>query len=126
MKPLSNHYLAALLFTLTARSAVADRLVDPTRPSNARITVAAAADVVHLEAILRSADRQLAIVNGKVVRVGDRVGDARIDEILADGIRYTRAGMSHIARLDAKGLDIRHNVTPDSISADRTQGEDHE
>ena len=113
-------------FTLTARSAVADRLVDPTRPSNARVAVAYTPDVVHLEAILRSSDRELAIVNGKIVRVGDRVGEARIDAILPDSVRYTRDGKSYVARLEAKSIDIRHNETHDTISADRTRGEDHE
>jgi hypothetical protein len=112
MKTLTNPYLATLLLTMTAQAALGDRLVDPTRPANAK---AVASDVkydnvVRLEAILRSDSSLLAIVNGKVVRAGDRVGATLIDEVLVDGIRYTRDGRSHTARLDSKAMHVRRNV----------------
>ncbi len=110
MKSLSNPYLATLLLTFTANAALGDRLVDPTRPSNAKETARDAYQGVRLEAILSSEDRLLAIVNGKIVREGDRIGDARIDEIHSDSIRYTRAGRSETARLVAKSITVRSNV----------------
>jgi MSHA biogenesis protein MshK len=115
MKTLSNPYLATLLLTMTAQSALADRLVDPTRPTNTRAASPAekvSAAPVRLEAILRSDGVDIAIVNGKVVRAGERVGTTRIDAILPDGIRYTRDGRTHTARLDSKSMQVRRNVVP--------------
>jgi hypothetical protein len=114
MRTLTNPYLATLLLTMTAQSALADRLVDPTRPANAKAMSSGerAESGVRLEAILRSEGAHLAIVNGKVVRAGDRIGAARIDEVLADGIRYTRDGRSHTARLGNKAMNVRRNVVP--------------
>ena len=112
MKALSNPYLATLLLTIAAQAATADRLVDPTRPTHAKESASAAHKHVRLEAILRAEDRLLAIVNGKIVRAGDRVGDARIDEILGDSIRYTLAGRSSIARLPSASIPVRLNDVP--------------
>jgi MSHA biogenesis protein MshK len=111
MKTLTNPYLATLMLSLTAQAAVADRLVDPTRPANARPAAAAERiDAVRLEAIMRSDGAYVAIVSGKVVRAGDRVGNARIEEILPNGIRYSRDGRSFTAQLDNKAMHVRRNV----------------
>ena len=111
MKPMSNYYLAAILLSATARTALADRLVDPTRPASAKAdTTAEPTDSIRLEAILRSGERHLAIVNGKVVRAGEHIGGALIDEVLADGVRYTRDGQSHTARLTQSAIPVRQNV----------------
>lgn len=110
MKTLTNPYLATLLLTLTAQAAVADRLVDPTRPSNVKVTAPARVDAFRLEAILNSNGSPVAIVSGKVVRAGDSVGGAHIDEISADGVRYTKDGRSHTARLEPKVMQVRRNV----------------
>ena len=114
MKTLMNPYLATLLLTMTAQSALAERLVDPTRPANARPVVDApkAQGGIRLEAILRSGGAHLAIVNGKIVRAGDQVGAVRIDAVLPDGIRYTSEGRSHTARLESKAIPVRRNVVP--------------
>jgi MSHA biogenesis protein MshK len=110
MKILTNPYLAALLVSLTAQAAVADRLVDPTRPSNVKAAAPTRVDAFRLEAILNSNGTPIAIVSGKLVRAGDTVGDARIDEVRADGIRYTKNGRSHTARLEPKVMQVRRNV----------------
>jgi len=114
MKTLMNPYLATLLLTMTAQSALAERLVDPTRPVNARPAADAPKSQggIRLEAIMRSGGAHLAIVNGKIVRAGDQVGAVRIDEVLPDGIRYTSEGRSHTARLDSKAIPVRRNVVP--------------
>lgn len=110
MRAISNPYLATLLLSLSAHAAASERLLDPTRPANAKEVVREAPQGVRLEAILHSEDRLIAIVNGKIVRVGDRVGDARIDEISADSIRYTRAGRSQVTRLAPKHISVRSNI----------------
>ena len=111
MKTLTNPYLATMLLSLTAQAAVADRLVDPTRPVNAKsVASTERVETIRLEAILRSDGTHVAIVNGKVVRAGDRVGSARIEEVLPNGIRYSRDGRSFTTRLDNKALHVRRNV----------------
>jgi hypothetical protein len=114
MKTLTNPYLATLLLTMTAQAALADQLVDPTRPANARSVAAAPqkAAALKLEAIFQSDATNVAIVNGKVVRAGDLIGAVRIDEVLPHAIRYTRDGRTHTARLDDKALQVRRNVVP--------------
>jgi MSHA biogenesis protein MshK len=112
MKTLTNPYLATLLLMMTAQAATADRLQDPTRPANARAALASTpkAESVRLEAIFRSDGTNVAIVNGKVVRTGDRIGSVRIDEVMPHGIRYTREGRTHTTSLDGKAPPIRQNV----------------
>lgn len=107
-------YLATLLLTMTAHAAIADRLSDPTRPAHARSVAAAPQKVaaLRLEAIFRSDGVNVAIVNGKLVRAGDFIGAARIDEVSPHAIRYTRDGVTRSAKLDSKALQVRQNVVP--------------
>lgn len=113
MQVMNNPYLAAVLLTLTAQAAAgADRLLDPTRPANARAAAATtSASTVKVEAIMNSGDSRLAIVNGKLVRAGDVVDGARIDEVMSGGVRYTRAGQMAVAPLGKQGMEVRRNVT---------------
>lgn len=111
MQALNNRYLATLLLSMTAKAAVADRLMDPTQPAYARpADNGETLPPVRVEAILQSGERRLAIVNGKVVRDGDRLGAIQILEVRADGVRYLRNGATNIARLTEKSLRVRHNV----------------
>lgn len=111
MKTLSNPYLATLLLSMTAKAAFAERLADPTRPADTRpATTGESLNSVRVEAILQADGRRLAIVNGKVVRAGDRVGPIQILEVRADGVRYSRAGETNIARLEGRPMQVRHNV----------------
>lgn len=110
MKTLTNPYLATLLLAMTAQSAAAERLVDPTRPANAKSVAAAKSDTVRLEAILQSDGARVAIVNGRLVRPGDRVGAAQIQEILPNAVRFSRDGRTHTAYLQDKALRVRQNV----------------
>jgi MSHA biogenesis protein MshK len=111
MQALNNRYLATLLLSMTAKAAVADRLVDPTQPAHTRPADSGEAlPAIRVEAILQSAERRLAIVNGQVVRAGDRVGSIQILEVNADGVRYSRGGQTNVARLMAKPMQVRHNV----------------
>jgi hypothetical protein len=107
-----NPYLATLLLSMTAQAASADRLVDPTRPATAKaVTIGATTHVIKVEAIMNSGDHALAIVNGKIVRPGDSVGGVQIDEILSDGVRYTRAGHSQVAYVGKQKIQVRRNVS---------------
>lgn len=111
MKHLSSPYLAMLLIASTAQAAAAERLADPTRPSHAKAPAQVQpASAIRLEAVLRSGERYVAIVNGQLVRAGDRIGDARIDEISSDAIRYTRDGQSKVLRLQGHAMQVRRNV----------------
>jgi MSHA biogenesis protein MshK len=110
MKSLSSPYLATLLLSMTAEAAGAERLADPTRPPDARtVSSVPAPDALRVEAVLRSTQRDLAIVNGKLVRAGDRIGSARIEAILPDGVRYVRDGQTHVARLQQSTLQVRRS-----------------
>lgn len=112
MKIMTNPYLAALLLSMTAQAATAEHLADPTRPANARtVATTQVVSAVKVEAIMHSGKGQLAIVNGQVVRPGDVVSGARIDEILSDGVRYTRGGQTSVARVSGQAIQVRHNVT---------------
>lgn len=107
MKALHHPYLAALLLTMSAKAA-ADRLVDPTRPPQAPSPSSDPShESVRVEAVLRSADRDLAIVNGKIVRAGDRVAGVQIEAILPDGVRYVRDGQVRVARLQPASIPVR-------------------
>jgi hypothetical protein len=107
MKALHHPYLAALLLTMSAKAA-GERLADPTRPPQAPSPSSDPSyEGVRVEAVLRSADRDLAIVNGKIVRAGDRVAGVQIEAILADGIRYVRDGQVHVARLQPASIPVR-------------------
>jgi|SRR5688572_6030229 len=112
MKTLHLSGLAALFISLPA---IADRLADPTRPPQGqRSQPTGARSPVRVEAILHSADRRIAIVNGKVVRAGDHVSGVRIEEILVDGVRYMRDGRSQVVRLRPAAMTVRQNEGAES------------
>jgi hypothetical protein len=106
-----SSYLAALLLSLTAPVAFADQLADPTRPATAKAVVTTTADTLKVEAVMNSNGRPLAIVNGRVVRAGDSVGTARIEEVLSNGVRFKRDGRIQIAYVGKQVMQVRHNVT---------------
>lgn len=87
--------LAALFTSLP--SLHADALQDPTRPSFLSPgTDAAAADATRttpslvLNAIRLSPTRRSAMINDRSVKVGERIGDARVVAIDRDGVRLQR------------------------------------
>ena len=72
---------------------------DPMRPAG--VAPVAAPRPVHslkLEGVIAGVKR-VAIVNGRLVRVGDVVAGARIVEIFANGLRYERAGKTQTLTL---------------------------
>lgn len=91
--------------------AQAQALRDPTRPVTAReVAQPVAAEALRVEAIMDSGARRIAIVNGTVVRTGDRVGTAVIEEIGSDWVRYTRNGRAQTARLPKDSMRVRRST----------------
>ena len=91
------------LFLLGACACVrAGDFRDPMRPpgSTPAAPRQAGPPAMRLEGVISGAIR-VAIVNGRVVSVGDLVGGATILEILANGVRYTRGG--HVQTLTLPG-----------------------
>ena len=96
----------ALFAAAGTAGAVIGELPDPTRPLSGR-TVApspkpALAPVQApsvLQSILVSAQRRLAVISGRTVRVGDQVGDAVVTEILPYEVVLQRNGQEVRMRL---------------------------
>lgn len=82
-------YAAAGLMYVMHPLAIAQPLPDPTRPPAGSVTAgeetASAARPI-LQSVLISPKRMEAIVSGKTVRVGDRVGEARVVRIAENEI----------------------------------------
>lgn len=114
--------VAALIIAVHVVASAAnadDALKDPTRPPGESEQKRAPAVALRLEAILDSAQRRVAIVSGRVVNAGDRLGGAIIEEITSDSVRYTRAGREHTIRLQRDQISVRQ---PSANSS----GNDHE
>ncbi len=95
-------YLTLLLIAALGAAQAAD-LKDPTRPpilEGVPIKHADAAPVLpQVSAIFMSSTRRVAVVNGQPVRAGDQVGVFHIEEVTAQGVRYSCAGRSAFAPL---------------------------
>lgn len=98
---------ALIAFGAAHAAAAGDGLQDPTRPASARESRQLAPGELQLEAVMNSGAQRVAIVNGKLVRTGDRVGNARIDAIGADSIRYTREGRTAVATINTSRMQVR-------------------
>lgn len=73
------HLFAGLLCALSAASAAAE-IIDPTRPGGAP-GVAQTAPARGLQSTIVSAERKLAVIDGKRVGIGDKIGGASVVEI---------------------------------------------
>lgn len=83
-------------------------LTDPTRPTTATGHNAASHGCgVCVEAIVTRQEGSFAVVNGRVVRAGDRLSDISIEEVTPDGVRYLQGGHRGFARLHQEKLDPR-------------------
>jgi hypothetical protein len=111
---MTSRVLAALLATAAAAQASAADLRDPMRPPNAPAAVISrpgAPSSLQLQAVIGTGQSRVAIVNGRVVHVGDKVDGAVIDEISATTVRYSRGGKQLVAALSRTKLDVRANNT---------------
>jgi len=107
-------FAAVVIGALSVAPARAAELRDPMRPATLRASAPAqppANAPLKLEAVMSSPGSRVAIVDGKVVRTGDRVSGALITEITADSIRYSRGGKEQIALLPANKVTVRANPT---------------
>lgn len=77
---------AALMAAATTATAGWD-LPDPTRPS-----YIAGGDGLTLQSIIVSPGRRLAVIDGRAVKVGDRVGGAVVTDIWPYEVRLRRGG----------------------------------
>jgi hypothetical protein len=92
-------------------------LTDPTRPT----TATGHSDVSHtcgvcVEAIVTRQEGSFAVVNGRVVRAGDRLSDISIEEVTPEGVRYMQGGHRGFARLHQEKLDPRVTRSHDKQS----------
>jgi len=87
-------------WALNAAAASPGTLIDPTRPPG-YVEPAAAAQAVAETALVKSWSvsmirvgerRRFAIVNGELVREGDKIGEARVLEIRPRGVQLERHG----------------------------------
>lgn len=93
-------------------------LADPTRPTTAMTGHGSAPHTcgVCVEAIVTRQEGSFAVVNGRVVRAGDRLSDISIEEVTPDGVRYLQAGHRGFARLHQEKLDPRVRRSHDKQS----------
>jgi MSHA biogenesis protein MshK len=96
-------------------SSAADELRDPTQPPRSAVAATTAAPTgavrpARLEAVLHSEGRAVAIIDGKLLRVGDWLGDARIAAIGADAVHLTRAGRKLTLRLANQAMKVRRTA----------------
>ena len=99
----SGIVLAGLLLAVPGTGASDESLRDPTRPEHAGVPAApterAPATRYVVSAIFYSADRRVAVVNGRAVSAGDRVGTARVRAIGRDSLTLDVGGRTITAQL---------------------------
>jgi hypothetical protein len=95
-RALHRSALAGYALGALASVACGQALRDPTRPPQAMHASQSSGDPAPvLSAVLDFGGSRRAIFNGHLVHDGSTVGAYTIDEVLADGVRYRRAGEVH-------------------------------
>ena len=93
-------------------------MTDPTRPPIAVKQTAKTSKesprTTLLSAVLFSDDRRVAVIDGRVLREGDRVGDAVVTEIFADGVKLARGGHVQVMRLPKSVASIKLNAAAEN------------
>lgn len=95
---LAGFVLLAASVALSGASVRAAELADPTAPPRAALATGGAR-TPSVSAILIASGRRIAIVDGRAVGAGDRIGPITIEAVLDDGVRYTRGGRRAFAPL---------------------------
>ena len=97
--------VASLFLLAVAKLASAQTFRDPMRPAGAAPAPvrAAAPAALKLEGVIQGPTR-VAIVSGRMVRVGDVVNGATVLEILQNGVRLSRAGKLQLLTLPAESM----------------------
>lgn len=97
---MSTIALRTLLLLAASTGAQAQGLIDPTRPFNAAATDhPEAAPSTQLQSVLIAAGRRVAVVNGEVVRLGGRLGDATVVKIEPTAITLRRGSDIEILKM---------------------------
>jgi len=78
--------LPACVATAIIALGASAELADPTLPPSHAVS-RSVAPALHLQAILRAQDREFAVIDGRRVVEGDRVGVWRVVEIRRDSVR---------------------------------------
>ena len=103
--------LPACLATAIIAIGASGELVDPTMPPSHALA-ASVAQAPRLQAIVRAQDREFAVIDGRHVVRGDRVGAWRVAEILRDAVRLRAGGRELELRL---APEVRREVTPRGV-----------
>ena len=87
----------ALLLMLAVPVAAVGGLRDPTRPPMPQAPASAVVreSLPSVSALFISASSRKALVNGRLVQVGDSVDDGKIEAVSADGVIWRRRGTAH-------------------------------
>jgi MSHA biogenesis protein MshK len=92
--------LRVVLGLLAASSAFAQGLQDPTRPPSASPSVENTRDEAsRLQSVLISPGRKLAVIDGRTVTLGERVGDATVVAIAPAQVILQRGGSYQTLKL---------------------------
>ena len=92
--------LIAALGLLSAWTAFAQGLPDPTRPPSASVSdPAPSGESSRLQSVLISPGRKLAVIDGRTVMLGGRVGDARVVAIAPAQVTLQRGGAYQTLKL---------------------------
>ncbi|MEW6759966.1 MAG: hypothetical protein AB1437_04015 [Pseudomonadota bacterium] len=108
MKILNATILAAL--ALTATTASAQALLDPTRPPaslGARLDAAAGDGLPRLQSVLiapRQGGRHIAVIDGETVRLGDNYKGARVARMTQTEVELVRGRERQVLRLEPSPL----------------------
>jgi MSHA biogenesis protein MshK len=110
-------YFASMFMSVPTSLANAQAITDPMRPANApRVaagptrTVAPVA-VQRLTAVFFNGVRRIAVVDGRVVKEGDRLSDGVVAEITADSVHVQRAAQIHTLKLPKSVMPMRVRIT---------------
>jgi MSHA biogenesis protein MshK len=93
--------LMIVLGLLAASSAFAQGLSDPTRPPSAAPSIQqnTTEEVSRLQSVLISPGRKLAVIDGRTVALGERVGDATVVAIAPAQVILQRGGSYQTLKL---------------------------
>jgi hypothetical protein len=117
--------IGAVIAAAAAGRVFAGELHDPMRPSGApaseatvRASRPSAASSLKLEGVI-AGEQRVAIINGRLVRVGDTVSGSRVLEIFAHSVRCERAGKIQTLTLAVTPANTKVRVARSRPEEDR-------
>ncbi len=84
--------LWSIILSLATTQVFAEALRDPTRPEFLNNKNNVVTGPLELNAIILSPNRQVAVINGTVVKVGDEIGDAKVISIAPNTVQLDGVG----------------------------------